>query len=315
MTYDIKQVSPEAKISREALAEQMAECAAQVESAMLTLLRETGGDASEEKNQLTKAMRHGCLNGGKRMRPFMVMESAAIFGVNPDCALRVAAAIEFVHSYSLVHDDLPAMDNADLRRGKPTVHKVYDDATAILAGDGLLTYAFEILSEPETHEDPQVRCNLIKALATSAGPAGMVGGQMLDLLAEKTPITEAAEITRLQRLKTGELIAFSCQAGAILGRASPPQRTALHAYAHDLGLAFQIVDDLLDAHGTAEETGKPVGQDNKAGKATFVSILGPERAREQADMLARQAAEHLNIFEDRAATLQALARFVVERRT
>ncbi len=293
------------------LSELMSDTAAQVERAIETLLGHTGPTDS----QLYEAMRHGCLNGGKRMRPFMVMQSSAMFGVGEDRAIRVAAAIEFVHSYSLVHDDLPAMDNADLRRGKPTVHKVFDDATAVLAGDGLLTYAFEILSEHETHEDPNVRCQLIKTLACAAGPAGMVGGQMLDLLAEKTPIEDAAAITRLQRMKTGALIAFSCEAGAILGRASPQLRAALRNYAHDLGLAFQIVDDLLDVESTEEETGKPVGRDSDAGKATFVSILGAERAREQADMLAQQAANHLDVFEERAAPLQALARFVVERRT
>ncbi len=289
----------------------MAETAEQVERQIEALLLQTGPSDS----QLYLAMRHGCMNGGKRMRPFMVMQSASMFGVDTSRALRVAAAIEFVHSYSLVHDDLPAMDNADLRRGKPTVHKVFDDATAVLAGDGLLTYAFEILSEPETHEDANIRIQLVKTLAMAAGPAGMVGGQMLDLLAEKTPIEDAATITRLQRLKTGALIAFSCEAGAILGRASPQLRAALRNYAHDLGLAFQIVDDLLDVESTEEETGKPVGRDSQAGKATFVSILGATRAREQADMLSKQAAAHLDVFEERAIPLQALAKFVVERRT
>jgi farnesyl diphosphate synthase len=293
------------------LPELMAETAEQVERQIEALLLQTGPSDS----QLYLAMRHGCMNGGKRMRPFMVMQSASMFGVDTSRALRVAAAIEFVHSYSLVHDDLPAMDNADLRRGKPTVHKVFDDATAVLAGDGLLTYAFEILSEPETHEDANIRIQLVKTLAMAAGPAGMVGGQMLDLLAEKTPIEDAATITRLQRLKTGALIAFSCEAGAILGRASPQLRAALRNYAHDLGLAFQIVDDLLDVESTEEETGKPVGRDSQAGKATFVSILGATRAREQADMLSKQAAAHLDVFEERAIPLQALAKFVVERRT
>jgi farnesyl diphosphate synthase len=259
-------------------------------------------------------MRHGTMNGGKRMRPFMVMESAAMFSVDSACALRVAAAIEFVHSYSLVHDDLPAMDDADLRRGKPTVHKMFDDATAVLAGDGLLTYAFEVLAEPETHADANVRCQLIQHMACSAGPAGMVGGQMLDLLAETTPIQDAAEITRLQRMKTGALIAFSCEAGAILGKAGLQPRHALRNYAHDLGLAFQIVDDLLDHEGSEAETGKPVGRDSEAGKATFVSILGAERAREQAQLLATQAAAHLDVFDERGAYLQQLARFVVERK-
>ena len=297
--------------TRPALAEVMADTAREVERAMETLLLETGKPAQ----QLYEAMRHGTMNGGKRMRPFMVMQSAQIFGVDPACAIRVAAAIELVHSYSLVHDDLPAMDDADLRRGKATVHKVYDDATAVLAGDGLLTYAFEVLSEPETHADANVRIALVKALSCAAGPTGMVGGQMLDLLAEKTPIEDATAITRLQRMKTGALIAFSCEAGAILGKAGPQHRHALRNYAHDLGLAFQIVDDLLDLEGSEAETGKPVGRDADAGKATFVSILGLERAREQAHLLAAQAAEHLSVFEDRASYLQDLARFVVERKT
>ncbi len=293
------------------LAQMMADAATQVEAEMGTLLLTAG----ESGHQLYEAMRHGTMNGGKRMRPFMVMQSAAMFGVDAACALRVAAAIEFVHSYSLIHDDLPAMDDADLRRGKPTVHKVFDDATAVLAGDGLLTFAFEVLSEPDTHADANVRCRLVKALALAAGPLGMVGGQMLDLLAETAPIEDAAEITRLQQMKTGALISFSCEAGAILGKASHTARHALHNYAHDLGLAFQIVDDLLDVQGNEAETGKPVGRDSEVGKATFVSILGIDRARDQADVLATQAAAHLDMFEDRAAYLQALARFVVERKT
>jgi len=260
------------------------------------------------------SMRYGSLGGGKRLRPFLVITSSDLFGVNHECALRVAAAIELVHCYSLIHDDLPAMDNADLRRGRLTVHKKYDDAVAVLAGDGLLTYAFEILADPATHEDPHVRCKLVTALAKGAGAHGMVGGQMLDLIAEHQPFDIGA-ITRLQRLKTGELIAFSCEAGAILGRASPQQHHALHAYAHDLGLAFQIVDDLLDHEGSEAQTGKSVGRDAAAGKATFVSILGAERARAQAALLVEQAARHLDIFEDRAELLKAVARFVLERRT
>ena len=260
------------------------------------------------------AMRHGCLAGGKRLRPFLVLESAKLFGVNPDCAMRVATAIEFIHCYSLIHDDLPAMDNADLRRGRPTVHKVYDDATAILAGDGLLTLAFEVLADHETHEDAQVRCRLVTALAKAAGAQGMVGGQMLDLIAEHTEF-DIGGITRLQRLKTGELIAFAATAGALLGRASPHQYQALHNYAHDLGLAFQIADDLLDVQGTEAQTGKSVGRDEQAGKATFVSIMGVDRARDQAHRLAAQAAGHLDQFGERAALLQAVATFVVERQS
>jgi farnesyl diphosphate synthase len=241
------------------------------------------------------------------------MSSARIFGVSDECALRAAAAIECVHCYSLVHDDLPAMDNSDLRRGKPTAHKQYDEATAILAGDALLTLAFEILADPRTHEDPQVRCRLVTALAKASGVHGMVGGQMLDLIAETTQLDIGA-ITRLQRLKTGELIAFSAEAGAILGKATVQHHNALRAYAHDLGLAFQIIDDLLDAEGTEEETGKSVGRDAKAGKATFVTILGAERARSQAKLLSEQAIQHLSVFQGRATHLEDVARFVVDRK-
>jgi farnesyl diphosphate synthase len=262
---------------------------------------------------LFDAMRYGCLGGGKRLRPFLVLSSANLFGVNRNCAVRTAAAVEFIHCYSLIHDDLPAMDDSDLRRGRPTVHKQFDEAIAVLAGDALLTYAFEILADPETHEDPKVRCALVAALAKAAGPHGMVGGQMLDLAAENQNLDIGA-ITRLQRLKTGELIAFSCEAGAILGRAAPPQHQALHNYAHDLGLAFQIVDDLLDVEGSSTETGKTTGADAVAGKATFVSILGRDNARAHAQLLARQAAAHLDIFDDRADILKAVATFVVERR-
>ncbi|MDR3517194.1 MAG: polyprenyl synthetase family protein [Azospirillaceae bacterium] len=262
---------------------------------------------------LFEAMRYACLGGGKRLRPFLLLESSKLFAVNQACALRAAAAVEFIHCYSLIHDDLPAMDNSDLRRGRPTVHKVYDDATAVLAGDALLTLAFEILADPETHEDPKVRCLLVAELAKAAGGHGMVGGQVLDLIAEHEALDLGA-ITRLQRLKTGALIAFSCEAGAILGRASLPQHLALRAFAHDLGLAFQIVDDLLDVEGTPEETGKATQQDVVAGKATFVSLLGVERARDQALMLATQAANHLEIFGNRADLLKQVAEFVVERR-
>jgi len=261
-----------------------------------------------------EAMRYSALAPGKRMRPFLVLASANLFGVAQRCALQVAAAVEMVHAYSLVHDDLPAMDDSDLRRGRPTCHKQFDEATAVLAGDGLLTSAFEVLSDPDTHGDPTVRCELVATLASAAGPAGMVGGQMIDLIAERQKLDIGA-ITRLQRMKTGALIAFSCEAGAILAKAPGEVRMALRAYAHDLGLAFQIADDLLDVEGSAAETGKPVGADAAAGKATFVSILGVERARAQAEHLVRQAAAHLDLFEQRAELLREAARFVIARRT
>jgi farnesyl diphosphate synthase len=261
-----------------------------------------------------EAMRYAALAPGKRLRPFLVLASSRLFGVSERGALQVAAAIELVHSYSLVHDDLPAMDNSDLRRGRPTCHKAFDEATAVLAGDGLLTLAFEVLAQPDTHGDPAVRCELVTVLAQAAGSSGMVGGQMIDLIAENRSL-DIGTITRLQRLKTGALIAFACESGAILAKGSPEVRLALRGYAHDLGLAFQIADDLLDVEGSAGETGKPVGQDAAAGKATFVSILGTERARDQADHLVRQAVAHLDFFGDRADLLRQAARFVVERRT
>jgi farnesyl diphosphate synthase len=262
-----------------------------------------------------EAMRYAALAPGKRLRPFLVLASAQLFAVARRSALQAATAVELVHAYSLVHDDLPAMDNSDLRRGRPTVHKAFDDATAVLAGDGLLTMAFEVLADPDTHGDPNVRCELVAALAQAAGAAGMVGGQMIDLIAERRPDLDMGAITRLQRLKTGALIAFACEAGAILGKSPAEPRMALRGYAHDLGLAFQIADDLLDVQGSAGETGKPVGQDAAAGKATFVSILGVERAQAQARLLVNQAIRHLELFGAKADLLRQAARFVVDRRT
>ena len=261
-----------------------------------------------------EAMRYSALSPGKRLRPLLVLASAQLFGVARRSALQVAAAIEMVHAYSLIHDDLPAMDNSDLRRGRPTNHKRFDEATAVLAGDGLLTMAFEVLADPDTHGDPAVRAELAGALASAAGAGGMVGGQMIDLIAEKEPLDIGA-ITRLQRMKTGALIAFSCESGAILAKASAELRLALRGYAHDLGLAFQIADDLLDVEGSSAETGKPVGADAAAGKATFVSILGVDRARAQAELLIKQAVAHLDLFEERAELLRQVARFVVNRRS
>ncbi len=261
-----------------------------------------------------EAMRYAALAPGKRLRPFLVLAGAGLFGVARRCALQVAAATEMVHAYSLVHDDLPAMDNSDLRRGRPTCHKEFDEATAVLTGDGLLTAAFGVLADPDTHGDPAVRCELVATLAAAAGSAGMVGGQMIDLIAEHQSLDIGA-ITRLQRMKTGALIAFSCEAGAILAKAPNEPRVALRGYAHDLGLAFQIADDLLDVEGSAAETGKPVGADAAAGKATFVSILGAARARAQAELLVHQAVAHLDLFDQRAELLREAARFVITRRT
>ncbi len=265
------------------------------------------------ENRLFEAMRHGTLGGGKRLRPFLVMHSAALFNVDPSRARRVAAALEFVHCYSLIHDDLPAMDDAALRRGKPTVHKQFDQATAILAGDALLTLAFEILSENETHEDPRVRCELIRTLAKASGGHGMVGGQMLDLIAEDEEFG-LGTISRMQRMKTGKLMAFACESGAILGKASEPHKRALCNYAHDLGLAFQVTDDILDVEADPQDTGKDTGKDEQAGKATFVSAMGKEQAKERAEMLVNQAIRHLRIFEGREKMLVNLAEYVLERR-
>jgi farnesyl diphosphate synthase len=257
-------------------------------------------------------MRYSTLDGGKRLRPFFVLQTAHLFNVSEQAALRVAATIEMVHCYSLIHDDLPAMDDDDLRRGRPTCHKAFDEATAILAGDALLTKAFEVLAGPATHSDPQVRCELVWELASAAGSQGMVGGQMFDLKAADLEMDVQA-VTRLQNLKTGRLIGFSCEAGAVLGKAPWQLRQALKAYAHDLGLAFQIADDLLDVEGDPEKVGKGLRKDAEAGKATFVSLLGIDRARSQADMLSRQAAGHLDCFDEKADLLREAARFVVER--
>jgi farnesyl diphosphate synthase len=270
------------------------------------------GDGPEHR--VMEAMRYSSLGGGKRVRPFLVTASADLFGVPRDASLRVAAAVEMVHCYSLIHDDLPAMDDDDLRRGRPTCHIEFDEATAILAGDALLTKAFEVLADDATHQDARVRADLVLALAKASGHEGMVGGQMLDLVAEDHEL-DVPEITRLQRMKTGELIAVSCEAGAILGKASDHARLQLHAYAHDIGLAFQIADDLLDVEGDAESVGKATGKDAAAGKATFVSLLGVERAREQAEMLGKQAQEHLEPFGYIAKPLAELAHFIVNRRS
>ena len=281
-----------------------------VEDALETLLPPVEGAEA----RLVDAMRYAVLGGGKRLRAFLVMETAALFGVSETCAARVAASVEMLHAYSLAHDDLPAMDDDDLRRGKPSTHKAFDEATAILAGDALQTRAFEVLAEPGTHSDPEARCELIAALAAAAGAHGMAGGQMIDMVTEGQTLDGPA-VTRLQTLKTGRLLQYSAEAGAILGRAQTRQRHLIAAYGRDLGSAFQIADDLLDVEGTTEETGKTAGKDAAAGKATMVAVLGVDMARAHADMLARQAADHLEGFGEQAALLRALAAFVVQRRS
>lgn len=262
--------------------------------------------------RLYAAMRHAAIGGGKRLRPLLVTATCALFNVDRDRAIRVGAAIECIHVYSLIHDDMPCMDDDDLRRGKPTVHRAYDEATAVLAGDSLHALAFELLADPATHPDPYVQVELIAELGRASGPAGMAGGQMMDLIAE-TQALDLGQVTRLQQLKTGALIGFCLEAGAIMGRVQPGGRTGLRGYAHDIGLAFQIVDDLLDAEGDAGAVGKAVGKDAAANKATFVSLMGAERARAQAAMLIEQAVRHLHAYGPEADLLRAIARYVLER--
>jgi farnesyl diphosphate synthase len=269
--------------------------------------------------RLLDAMRYASLGAGKRFRPFLVVESASLFGVPREQALLAGVALECVHCYSLVHDDLPAMDNDDLRRGQPTAHKAFDEATAILAGDGLLTFAFDILARPETHPSPAVRVELVLALARAAGLGGMVGGQMLDLAAEgrfdrgvPQQLGEA-EVATLQAMKTGALLKFACRAGAILGQASAAQREALDRYGTAVGKAFQIADDLLDVEGDPALVGKQTGKDAEAGKATIVGLLGPEGARARLRTLVAEAETALAPFGASADVLIAGARFVAER--
>jgi farnesyl diphosphate synthase len=263
---------------------------------------------------LVDAMRYATLGGGKRFRPFLVIETAGLFRVPQAKALAIAAAVECVHCYSLVHDDLPAMDDDDLRRGRPTVHKAFDEATAILAGDALLTFAFEILGRPDTDSDPAIRSELVLGLAQASGWQGMAGGQMLDLIAERAPI-DLQGVTLIQRLKTGALIEFSVMAGAILGRGAPAERQALARYARALGLAFQIADDLLDVEGETAEVGKATSKDAASGKATFVSLLGIEASKNKLKELEAESVSALDSWDSRADVLREAARFVSLRRS
>lgn len=285
-----------------------------------TVISLTGEHTEEETSavggeaHVMEAMRYSALSGGKRLRPFLTVTCASLFGVSKETSLYAAAAMEFIHTYSLIHDDLPAMDDDDLRRGQPSCHIKFGEAAAILAGDALQALAFQVLAETYVHPDPAVRCELIRSVARAAGWRGLCGGQMLDLEAENKELS-VDEIIRLQRLKTGEMFAISCEAGAILGKAAELQRRALSRYAHDMGLAFQITDDLLDAEGTREEAGKEVGKDKGRGKATLIAAMGVERAREQAQILARQATGHLSCFDKKADALRHLAHYVVSRRS
>lgn len=299
-----------------ALAAAMRDVAAAVEAALDRLLpRPAGGTA-----KLDEAMRYASLGGGKRLRALLTVAAADLFGVPRDRSLRTAAAIEMLHAYSLVHDDLPCMDDDDLRRGKPTVHRAFDEAAAVLAGDGLQTQAFFVLADPETHPDAAVQAALVAGLALAAGPRGMVGGQAIDLAAEaRTAAGQPLsydEIADLQALKTGALIRFSAEAGAILGQAGAADRAVLRDYAAELGLAFQIADDLLDHEGSAAEVGKAVGKDAAAGKATFVGLLGLDGARTKARALTNSAKSRLATqFGPRSVVLQELAEFVITRRS
>ncbi|MEM5517765.1 polyprenyl synthetase family protein [Henriciella sp. AS95] len=261
---------------------------------------------------LLRAMRHAALANGKRMRPFYVIETGALFDADEKALLRTAAALECVHTYSLVHDDLPCMDDDDLRRGQPTVHKAFGEAAAVLAGDALLTLAFKILANDETHPDPAVRLRLIERLADASGARGMVGGQMIDMLEDESP-RDLNTITRMQRMKTGALISYSVEAAAIIGDASANARHALAGFAQDLGLAYQIADDLLDATGDQTVVGKTLRSDEAAGKANFVTILGVDGARERVRLLAAQAKQHLAFFHERAHILLQSVDYVLDR--
>jgi farnesyl diphosphate synthase len=266
----------------------------------------------DPRKRLFEAMRYAAIGGGKRMRPLLVLASAQLFNVDRKAALMVGAAVECIHVYSLIHDDLPCMDDDDVRRGKPTVHKAFDEATAVLAGDALHALAFEMIADPGTIVDPFVSSELTLELARAAGPSGMAGGQMMDIEAEQHRF-DLPTITRLQQLKTGALIAFSVEAGAILGRVPPEGRAFLRGYARDIGLAFQIADDILDVEGDEAVAGKALGKDAAAGKGTFLSHLGLQRAKEQAAMLVDQAIAHLSSHGPEADLLRAIARYVVER--
>ena len=286
------------------------------ETLLSSLLSDTPlADEIVRPKRLIEAMRYSSLGGGKRLRPFLVVESAAVFGVPREAAQLAGAALECIHCYSLIHDDLPAMDNSDLRRGRPTLHKAYDDATAILAGDALLTIAFDIITRDEIHREAGVRLALTRALARASGIGGMAGGQMLDLAGEgRFGDREPVDVARLQQMKTGALLRFGCIAGAILGQSSPAEYQALDDFGRALGEAFQIADDLLDVEGDAAALGKQTGQDAALGKTTFVTQLGIDGAKQRVRDLLARADSALATFGARGEVLRAAARFVAERK-
>lgn len=290
------------------LQDSLTQIAADIDQEFDALLK-LPGDA---RDRLYAAMRHAAIGGGKRLRPLLVTATAALFHVDRAVALRVSTAIEAIHVYSLVHDDLPCMDDDDMRRGKPTVHRAFDDATAVLAGDSLHALAFEILANPQTHPDPFIRGELVSTLALASGPEGMAGGQMMDIEAENAAF-DLQTVMRLQALKTGALIAASVEMGAILGHVPPEGRMHLRGYARDIGLAFQIADDILDVEGDPELAGKALQKDANAGKGTFVSLMGLERAKQQAEMLVAQANDHLSSYGAEANLLRAIANYITER--
>ena len=298
----------EPRVAADDLASEAARIAHRVDALFASFLSDPG----DGRERLFAAMRHAGIGGGKRLRPLLTVATARLFGIDENRAVRTGAAIEAVHVYSLIHDDLPCMDDDDLRRGKPTVHKAFDEATAVLAGDCFHDLAFEILADEATHEDPFVRAELVLELARASGPNGMAGGQMLDLVAEGEALDIGA-ITRLQQLKTGALIEYSVEAACIMGRIAPAARTPYRGYARDIGLAFQIADDLLDHSGDEDAAGKRLHKDADAGKATFVSLLGEGRARQQCAMLVAQGIEHLGDHGAEADLLRAIARYVEER--
>jgi len=292
----------------EELKAESARVRAEVDNFFAKLLAPPG----DNRDRLYEAMRHAAIGGGKRLRPLLTMASSRLFAIDPNRALRVGCAIEAIHVYSLIHDDLPCMDDADLRRGKLTVHKAFGEAEAVLAGDSLHALAFDILAHPSTHDDPWVRNELVLELARAAGPQGMAGGQMMDLVAEGEELDLAA-ITRLQQLKTGALIEYAVEAGCIMAKLPAEARRPYRGYARNIGLAFQIADDLIDHSGDEAAAGKPTRKDAHAGKATFVSLLGEERSRQQAGLLVEQAIQHLSGHGTEADLLRAIARFAIER--
>ena len=297
-------------MSSETYTTALAQTAAEFDAALVGLLANQDNDVP----RIWDAMRYAALAGGKRLRPFLVLISSDVCGGSRASALRVAAAVEMMHTYSLVHDDLPAMDDDELRRGLPTLHRQFDEATAILAGDALLTLAFEVLADPATHADGQIRAELVLGLARAGGARGMAGGQMLDLEAENRALANANEVIRLESMKTGALFAWSCEAGAVVADAGQAERAKLRAFGAEFGMAFQITDDILDETGDASEVGKAVGKDSERGKATLVSLRGLKGARDAALEHAQRAVENLDFFGEKADLLRAAATQLIDRR-